>query len=684
MSGKKKTVIKTNKKRDKKNCSFQRWMRKQQKEKAARNQRKNDMVLDASLQKMDKDFADLNKKGSKGGRKKNLGEKVKNKKLLIIAAILLLAAIGVLYFTVHFLKEQEKQRRVEAMNIMEEARKDRREKEAAYAERVYLERVRRRIETADKMQSAWEGLWLEKIPLTEENADTFATIDSCLISSEDTSLVEIKGTLPGIPESDSDDIYLFALNTYETSIPAGTEPVDTFRIEKTKAVFTFQANLNNRQANSRMFKKFVVAAKVDGNYKIISRSRYITNPEAVARYNIYTPASSIKGLLVDPSRLNTGELEDLGVKQAAYNIPLSKITGQTTSANYPTIHYTYNGRTYAIDGQSVAEYDIVFGSLSKKGIRVTAIILNDMNYEYPELVHPDARSGSTAPYVMFNGAEEAGINTIAAITSFLAERYSGTGHGTISNWVIANEINARQHWNYMKHTDVYNYTKEYAQGFRVFYNAIKSINASAEVYMPLDQTWNRNLNDSNYDARDVLDCFNTIIKEKGNIDWQLAYHPYPVPLTNAAFWNTGAYFKKLTVDSVDTAMINMKNIHVVTDYLCGEEFQTDSGVIRHVLLSEQGFTSSSGGEGVQAAAFAYAYYISEANSHINGFLLNRQTDAPEEVAQGLAFGLNYSGGGRKQIYNVFKKIDTPDHANATEFAKSILGISDWSSVITQR
>ena len=613
----------------------------------------------------------------------NEDEKTVKKWKVIIPIILLAVIVAAGAITFAILKYQEGVRRQEAMKLMQEARESRKQKEKTQQER-YLATVRERMKVTDQVQAAWEDLWLEEIELTSENENTFAAIESCLISSENPSIVEIKGTLPGIPKSDSDDIYLFPLNTYETSIPEGAEPADTFRIEKTKAAFTFHANLNNRQANSRMFKKFVVAVKVDGKYKIISRSHYITNPEAVAKYNVYTPVSSIKGLLVDPSRLNTGDLEDLGVKQAAYNIPLSKITGQTTSANYPTIHYTYNGKTYAIDGQSVAEFDIVFGSLSKKGIRTTAIILNDMNYEYPELVHPKARSGSTAPYVMFNGAEEAGIDAMAAMVTFLAERYSGTGHGTVSNWVIANEINARSHWNYMEYTDVYNYTKEYAQAFRVFYNAIKSVNASAEVYMPLDQTWNRNMKDRNYDARDVLDNFNTIIKEKGNIDWQLAYHPYPVPLTNAAFWNTGAYYKKLTVDSVDTAMINMKNIHVVTDYLCQESFLTDGGEARHVLLSEQGFTSSSGGEGVQAAAFAYAYYISEANSHINGFLLNRQTDAPEEVAQGLAFGLNYSNGGRKQIYNVFKKIDTSESQQATEFAKGILGISDWSSVIKQR
>ena len=84
----------------------------------------------------------------------------------------------------------------------------------------------------------------------------------------------------------------------------------------------------------------------------------------------------------------------------------------------------------------------------------------------------------------------------------------------------------------------------------------------------------------------------------------------------------------------------------------------------------------------QAAAFAYAYYKVEAYGDIDGFLLNRQTDAPEEVAEGLAFGLNHVGGGtKKQIYTVFKYIDTPEHAAYTDFAKSIIGISSWSEII---
>lgn len=616
-------------------------------------------------------------------KKINSSGNSKNKKnfswFLIMIALVLLAVFTVL----GIYKLHKQNSREHAMEIMQEARARRKEKEKnAYLR--FLEGTKEKRKAEQCLQDAWEELWLKEIEITAENADTFATIENCVISDENSSVIEVNGTIPGIPESDSDDLYLFAMNTYETSLNEDAKPVATYRINRAKGSFQFKTNMNYKAANSNLFKKFVVAMKKDGKYTILSKSRYITNPERMAKFNVYKEVDSVKGLLVSPHRLNTGELEDLGIRQAIYNIPLSKITGQTTSGNYPTISYTYNGRTYSIDGQAVAEYDIIFGTLSKKGIRVTAVLLNDMNHEYPELVHPEARSGSTAPYVMLNAEEEAGINCMAAVATFLAERYSGNGHGLISNWIVANEINARKEWNYMAYTDVHSYTKAYAQAFRVLYNAIKSVNGSAMVYMPLDQTWNRNLKGStDYDARDVIDEFNAIIKERGNIDWQLAYHPYPVPLTNAAFWNTGNYFRKLTTDSVDTAMVCMKNIHVVTDYMKREELLTEEGNSRKVLLSEQGFTSSSG-EAVQAAAIAYAYFICENNSQINGFLLNRQIDSGEEVSQGLAFGLLNAGGGRKQAYEVYKKMGTPEEKDAAEFAKGIIGIGSWSDVIKQR
>ena len=509
--------------------------------------------------------------------------------------------------------------------------------------------------------------------LTESNSADFAKVESCLIdSSSGKVVVTVEGD--GIPASDDKYYYLFALNTYDTDI---TEDNEYITREYKDNTVVMEAALNYNHGNSRLFKKFAVAVKKNGKFVLVSTPHYITNPEAIAKYSsVYQQPASKKGLLVDPNKLRGNELDDLGVKQAAYNIPVARLLGPTTSSAYPTIHYTYNGRTYALNGQVVAEYDIVFGTLTAKGITTTAIILNNYSSSYTQLIHPRARSGGSAPYYMFNGAEESGVEYMAAIATFLAERYSGSSHGRISNWVIANEINARKEWNYMEKTDTATYVEEYAKAFRVFYTAIKSVSSSARVYMPIDQQWDRNLkNNPNYDGRDILDEFNRNIKEKGDIEWGLAQHPYNVPLTEGRIWKSN----KLVTHSANTSMITMANIEVLTNYMQQEQFLNSNGEVRSIILSEQGYTSTAG-EAVQAAAFAYAYYKVEHNAHIDAFLLNRQTDAPEEVAQGLAFGLNHSGGGHKQLYNVFKYIDTPSHADYTNFAKSIIGISSWSEI----
>lgn len=514
----------------------------------------------------------------------------------------------------------------------------------------------------------------ESHEITKENAADFASIETCEIDPN-TGRVAVKVSGDGIPASDDKYYYLFALNTYENGITSESEALAK-EYKDNEARLTVSLNYNH--SNSRLFKKFVVAVKKDGEFVQVSRPKYITNPEAIARYaSVYQPPASIKGLLVDPNKLRGNELDDLGVKQAAYNIPLSRLLGPTTSSVYPTINYTYNGKTYTLNGQVVAEYDLVFSTLTAKGITTTAILLNSGATAYQQLIHPNARSGSTAPYCMFNGAEESGVEYMAAIGTFLAERYSDSRHGRVSNWIIANEINARKEWNYMAHTDIGTYVEEYAKAFRVFYNAIKSVSGSARVYLCIDQQWDRDLkNNPNYDGRDILDEFNRNITSKGNIDWGVAQHPYNVPLTETRVWKSSKYVKH----SVNTSMITMENIEVLTDYMQQPQFLNPGGEVRSILLSEQGY-SSQAGEAVQAAAFAYAYYRAQANPHIDGFLLNRETDAPEEVGQGLSFGLNHVGGAHKQIYDVFKYIDTPQHGEHTEFAKSIIGISSWNEIM---
>ena len=519
------------------------------------------------------------------------------------------------------------------------------------------------------------------VEITEENALDFATIESCLINTE-TGKVDVKMSAEGLAVSDDGYYYLFEEKTYDTALVS-----EEYIIEEPKDVeLTFSVNLNYNSASSRLFSKFVVAIKKDGQFMAVSRPRYITNPEAVAKYRpSFGNTKSKKGLLVDPNKLRGTELDDLGVKHAAYNIPMSKILGETTMAVYPTIYYTYNGRTYAFNGQAISEYDFVFTTLSNKGITTTAILLNDMAPGHTQLIHPKARSGNKRSlYYAFNGTDEAGTEYMAAIGSFLANRYSGTGHGTVMNWVISNEINARSEWNYIEYMDTASYVEEFAKAFRVFYNAIVSVNGNARVYISLDQQWGKSLYSSNgYGSKEILDEFNRNIKACGNIDWGLAQHPYNYPLTSAKAWTLSSKASSYVTESENTPVLTIKNIHVLTNYLQKPEMLTDNGEVRHLILSEMGYTSTAGQE-LQAASFAYAYKIIEANRYIDSVLLSRQTDAAVEVQQGLALGINDPGGAHKSLYTVYKYIDTPECAQYTDYLLPVIGISSWSEVIRQR
>lgn len=516
------------------------------------------------------------------------------------------------------------------------------------------------------------------VELGLSDAESMVTVESCQVDNR-TSNIVLKAAAEEIPVSDDSYYYLFALRIHNDEITEDLSPIDQ-RYKGSEAEFQFSRHIGSI---SGLLYKYVVAVKKDDKYVAVSKPYYVTNPEEISVYKSNGKnAASKKGLLIDPDKLLSEELDDLGIKHAAYNIPVSRILGESGSEEYPSVEYAYNGKGYTFNGEVISEYDLIFKTLTEKEIEITVILLNDVVPSCPQLIHPKARSGiGTAPYYAFNSADEEGVEYLAAISSFLAERYSGraNGRGVVANWIIGNEINARKDWNYMEYTNIESYVREYVRAFRVFYNSIKSINGASRIFISLDQRWDSNSsNPAHYDAKDILDEFNRQIREEGNIDWGLAIHPYNVPLTSPYIWKDSIYVK----DSEDTPMITMANFDVVTDYLQQEEFLTEDGKVRPVTISELGYTSSDGEE-VQAAAIVYAYKVAEANPYVESVLFSRQTDAEEEMVQGLALGINHMDGSRKYVYNVYKYMDTEQQEKYTDFAKKIVGISDWKTVIKE-
>lgn len=255
-----------------------------------------------------------------------------------------------------------------------------------------------------------------------------------------------------------------------------------------------------------------------------------------------------KGILLASSMAgNTAVLHELGVTQITYNLPLSILTKNGT---YP---YKYKGTTYYFNAGTINGYDSLMTRMHAAGISVTMIVLNDWNGGDTALIHPLSRGYSGANYYAFNTADQAGINKLEAIAHFLADRYSGK-MGVIDNWIIGNEANARQEWNYMSSSAGLTVcAQEYGKALRIFYNAVTSHNPQARVYASLDHEWSAVDNPSaHYSGKDFLNAMQAYITGTSNFDFGIAIHPYNVPLYKADTWNVGAY----ATHSVDSPYIS--------------------------------------------------------------------------------------------------------------------------------
>ncbi|MGN0377624.1 MAG: DUF5722 domain-containing protein [Suilimivivens sp.] len=519
----------------------------------------------------------------------------------------------------------------------------------------------------ERLQTLSKG----NITLSKKNLATFGSVTDCIFQS-DGEHVSLTLSLPDIPKSDDAYIYLFAFETYDSNHTFDGRPL-TYSEKATTCTLTFSYQ------EGQLFQEFVPALLLNGKYVPVATGSYITNPEVIAdNQDSYPTAASKKGLLLDPEMLGTPLLTDLGVQHAIYNIPLSLILGETTNTDYPTISYEFMGNTYHFNGAAINSYDNLFTYLTNSGMLSTAIILNDWNEEFPELIHPKSRnSKSGAYYYAFNTAEEEGCRSLEAIASFLTERYSNGSHGLVSSWVIANEINQPQVWNYMDTSDINYYASEFEKALRIFYNAAKSNYANAKVYFSIDHAWNSNegRNDKFFNGKDLLEAINNSACAKGNYNWGLAIHPYPKPLTRVNYWD--ADYDK----TIDSPLLTLMNLSTVTDFLRQEEYLDQNGDVRSITVTELGFSSTSG-EKLQAAAFAYCYYIIDANPYIEAFIMNRQTDAKEEVNQGLAFGIYELDHTDKFILEVFKYIDTDRADEYLDFMLNILGAESLEEALS--
>lgn len=299
-------------------------------------------------------------------------------------------------------------------------------------------------------------------------------------------------------------------------------------------------------------------------------------------------------------------------------------------------------------------------------------IMQICNYgEDGTLKHPYSNTGDSHPVdegpfqYMFNANNAAGVNALADAMKRVASM-DGT-----QDYIFGNEVNVRK-WCYIAYNDWDTYVREYMQGFRVAYNAIMSTNANARVFICIDQCWDRNkpANDPEYyyymDGKDFIAKFNSMISSGGNISWGLAFHPHPVPLTYAKFWDMSA-LDPIYAQLVNTnAMVSFQNMGTITGYMQSGSLRLPSGGVRPMIASETGIPSGQG-EDVQGAAMYASYQACVRNPYVEIMIYSK------DASTGAGFS--------SKAQEVYSNMGGPGDAEYDAWAKSVIGISDWGQVL---
>jgi len=502
-----------------------------------------------------------------------------------------------------------------------------------------------------------------------EAAGRVVSIDSCKVSGTSVVVDVSANSLPG---SDDGKYYLYADEVYQDGV---TGKVVATADRGQSATFKFDLALGTEESN--LSKKFLVAVKSGGAMVQVSDEHYITNPEALATKTVGRNDHGIKGIL--PNDADAATFKDLGVSQMVYNLYMGDIVGPSTNGAYPTTEFSYDGKTYQFNTAALQQYDGFVRWCSINNFQLTLTVLNNKTSAGADLIHPLSRDEHVCPGYAMNTKEDEGTQHLKAIAAFLAQRYSGGQFGTVDNWVIGNEINARTEWYYMNSTNIELNVSEYVKAFRIFYNGIKSVNANARIYNSIDQEWNRKSNPGCFLAKEYLDRFNYYMRREGNIDWSLSVHPYNAPLFDPYAWKQQAEYVNT---SLTTPYITIENIYILTDYMSRAEFLNPAGNVRHISLSEIGYTSSFG-EDAQMASIVYAYTMAQSNPYITSFILFRETDDAHEMESHIAQGLKNLDGSKKQSYDAYKYMGTKEAGTYKAKASKIIG-QDVDAMVANR
>lgn len=371
----------------------------------------------------------------------------------------------------------------------------------------------------------------------------------------------------------------------------------------------------------------------------------------------------------DPGTVYYDDPIALGVDHALFNIDITELVS-TNGSGEP---FVYNGKTYYYnnyEGQQLYYTFLRMQEIRDKGITITAQVnmqwSNDAALQ--QLIFPSGREPGHNYYAL-NTSTAQSREILAAAFHYLVTKCP-----YVNNWIVGCEINSPAQANYCGTLDVNTNVIIAAQTYDLMYQAIQDVNPAAKNYVCLDNIWNFD-NGEGIPAKKFLEEF---AKYETNKTWNLAYHPYPVPYgstddpTEWLMWGKKSGEHGYLNHTEYTGFITGANLDVLSKFV-----KDNYGSEHRIILTEFGFDARAG-EANQAAALYYTYKAAERDSMIDACIYQPWTDTGWDFRE---MGVLDSAGNKRQMYNVFKYMDSNATAANEAYYKSVLGITNWTDNI---
>lgn len=332
----------------------------------------------------------------------------------------------------------------------------------------------------------------------------------------------------------------------------------------------------------------------------------------------YPKRQSIKGL--QPDFMNRDEVIGNGVHGVSMNLVWASWQ-PTASTSCSAGQVQYDGYCYTIDArteETIREY-------SKAGVLVTAIV-----YGVPTWCR---RSCSNVVADYFCAPTTEGSQHYGRFVGFLANYFNGdNGHGRIADFVIHNEVNATEWFNYGCKKGTCNldtWTSIYAESWNAAYDYARKEQKQAKVLISLEHDWTTDLMGQTRPVSSGEKFLQSLIPKLGNREWRVAYHSYPPNLLNPAF---GAD------DLGNSGAITFGNIGVLAGWL--RKNYPNKPYAWEIQLTENGINGIDAAmQTKQASQLCQAFRNVLGTPGVESFIYHRLLDHSTEVAAGLALGL---------------------------------------------